>query len=195
MTMKINVRRTIVQVVLCVLSGCETTTGNDDNTDTGGGSCDGTAYLDENLERYVVCHPTTTDIWLRCPIGQNWNPKTSACEGEITQLTYLDAQDACPEGYGLPTNDDFSTILCNFSQTMISDCPADHYASCSECSICDLMFPTDTGQYLSADSIPIYDGEAYRIFVFDFNTGCVIEDADLGRISYQINVHCIKKDS
>ena len=195
--MRQGVKFVTVLLFLNNLAGCNSaddqdeTQNSDPNDDT---VCDGTGYFDKEVDAYVTCHPVTQKKWLKCALGQKWNPKKARCEDNASLMTYLEAQDACPKGYGLPTNDDMATVLCNLSDEMIPDCPSKHYDSCSECSICALLFPEDNGHYLSDDSELIFDGGAYSTWVFSFEMGCVTEDGDPGGNEPWYNVRCIEMD-
>ena len=175
-------------------SDTDSDTDTDTDTDSDSDSeCDGTTYFDAESGQWVACHPVTGLVWLRCPIGQVWSVSATACEGELSLLTFLEAEDACPVGFVWPSDDDMSTVLCNFSEEMIPECPEDHFDSCAECSICDLMFPGDTGYYPSSDAHQ--EGDAYIVRVFNFETGCSTEDVDIGGTTIPYNVRCVRSPS
>jgi len=131
---------------------------------------------DEASGQYLVEHPETGMRWVRCAIGQTWNTETCSCDGEPSLLTFADALSACPGGFVFPSDDDFATVLCNFSSDMIDECPAEHYDSCASCSLCDALFPGDTGYYPSSDYEWDADAGAGGVRGFDFALGCASAD-------------------
>jgi hypothetical protein len=140
-------------------------------------------YLDDETGQWVVDHPRTDAVWLRCPVGQEWNDESSRCDGAVTLLGFEEAKDACPQGFSWPGDDDFATVLCD--PVDISNCDT-QYGSCSDCARCRLMFEIDTGRYVSSSS----EGQTGGVTVYDFATGC----ADWGGNpeSTNINVRCVK---
>ena len=56
-----------------------------------------------------IKQPYTDLYWLRCPLGQTWNG--SACTGKTNQMDWTTAQSACPEGFRVPTRQEFMSLL------------------------------------------------------------------------------------
>jgi hypothetical protein len=108
----------------------------DGDTDTGSTSAeDGIAQPDSDL------------IWMRCPLGGLWDG--AACQWTCSWMTWPEALVACPDGWRLPTLQEFIDLL--------GDCDADVLAgnwgycnSCSQSPACASMFSPTTGLFWSA---------------------------------------------
>jgi hypothetical protein len=151
----------------------------------GGEYCD--AYLDENIGRYVVEHPSKGMRWMKCPLGQVWSSQKCACTGTATGMSFEEALEACPVGYGFPSSEDMSSVLAYIGLT--NACPEpEQYESCIESTICNHMFGDDTGVYPTSE----YEEkeEFFLTCAFDFANGCIYYDADQGNV---YNVRCIEE--
>ena len=154
--------------------------------------CDGSlagdyeAFEDAETGRWVVEHPSTGAVWLRCPVGETYDPDMERCEGAAGVFTYEQALDACPEGFEWPDNAAFAAVLCEHVD--ISSCAGEQYGACLDCPECRSMFGQDTGRYVSASSSVSGDGGV--ISVFDFATGCATADDPLE--DPVLNVRCRK---
>lgn len=165
------VRPVLTLVFAAALPSCDD--GGDSATCSVG---DGAVYHDETTGLYLVNHPETGRRWLRCPIGQEWSEDSCACEGETSLLYFAEAIGECPPGFVFPSDDDFATVLCNYSEAMIEECPAEHFDACAECSLCDLIFPEDVGYYPSSDYQFDVETGTGAVRGYDFGTGCSSED-------------------
>jgi len=134
---------------------------------------------DDALDVDYVVHPETGRRWLRCALGQTYDADRGACAGEATRFGFLAALEACPDGYAVPSNEDFATVLCNFRGQFDEVCPGNNrYDPCADCSICASMFPGDTGMYPSSSYDPFPGNESYYHFwSFWFDLGCMVDDA------------------
>jgi len=136
-------------------------------------ACDHIGYpvfQDEQTGEWVVKHPRNGRYWLRCDVGQKWDQKNKKCTGERVELVYTKAMNACPEGFMLPNNKDFATILCNYGHDVDDRIK---YDSCSECSICDRMFPDGKNIYYSSNTYWSDEVNDYIGFVFELWSGYV----------------------
>lgn len=138
--------------------------------------------FDENLNQWIVRHPETGAIWLRCDIGKEWNPDKQICVGDATPTTLQGSQAACPDGFTLPSNADFATILCNYSTSRPACLGYAGYDSCETCSTCNNMFPdigdkSYSASYFSSDFYWIEEVESYHCFNFELwgENSCVFE--------------------
>lgn len=155
--------------------------------------------FDKDLNAWIVYHPQTNAMWLRCDVGQTWNPEKKACEGDVARVMLLESMNACPDGFTLPSNADFATILCNFSSNQ-SFCNGNAgYDSCEDCSNCHLMFPdigneSYSASYYSSDFYWIEEIERYNCFNFELwgEASCVF-DYTLKGNDEEKSVKCIRE--
>jgi hypothetical protein len=132
----------------------------DGDTDTGStGAEDGIAQPDSDL------------VWMRCPLGGLWDG--AECQWTCSWMTWPEAIDACPDGWRLPTRQEFVDLLGN--------CDADvlggnwgYCDSCSESPACASMFSPTTGLFWAATEHDTDDA-----WVADW-----YDDAPLGTIYY-----------
>jgi hypothetical protein len=145
-------------------------------------------------QRYGTAHPETGLAWLRCPIGQTFDPDSCSCEGEPSLMNLNDAMEACPAGFVFPSDEDMVSVICNLHGWGTDGCPEDVYDSCGECSICDGMLGDDQGIYPSSDLEPYEDWgvEGWLVPFWNFGTGCHYSDWDDGVEHARFNVRCVK---
>jgi hypothetical protein len=127
-----------------------------------------------------VRQPGTGLYWLRCPVGQTWNG--SSCSGEGKEMSWSEAESACPSGYRLPTRQEFVDLLGGCDSDVLSG----KFGYCKRCESgnCRSMFPSDTRWYWS--SSPHGDSYAWNAF---FGNGSV----NRGGVGYDIsNVRCVR---
>jgi hypothetical protein len=135
-------------------------------------SCGGT-YFDEELGQWVVRHEVTGRRWLRCPVGQEWNPGACECEGLPNEGDFGWARTACPEGFFWPSDYDFTSVLCNLVHNDGEAACDDHYSPCEECSVCREMFGADRGWYASSNSdLDRINGHWGESSGYSFANGC-----------------------
>lgn len=155
--------------------------------------------FDENLREWIVYHPETNAMWLRCDVGQTWHPDKKVCEGDVAEVTLLESVDACPDGFTLPSNADFATILCNFSRNLPPCNGNSGYDSCENCTICHLMFPevgneSYSASYYSSDFYWIEETERYNCFNFDlWGEASCIYDYTVDGSREKKSVKCIRQ--
>ncbi|MCP4600963.1 MAG: DUF1566 domain-containing protein [Proteobacteria bacterium] len=116
--------------------------------------------------------------WRRCPMPQEWDG--ASCTGTIYgSYNYNSAMDACTTAgnYHLATLEEFKVILdpCSAAST------ADWYCEPCSDSLCDTLFPGETGYYASSTLRPGYTSYYYRA---NFSNGR-IEDKSTTSNSYR----------
>ena len=132
-----------------------------------------------STEFLEVKQPGTSLYWLRCPLGKRWKGK--ACSGERMSSYWTKAMRVCPDGYRLPTQQEFMALLggCHKQRR------AGDYFDCNTCAkskTCRSMFGKDMGRYWSSspwDDSSIWDAHFRLGIVFvhkkldDFSIRCV----------------------
>ncbi len=149
----------------------------------------------ENVE---VRQPNSNKFWLRCPIGQTWKEKECVrnmpesarqkywierdCNSpdEPVWMTWNTAQNACPDGYHLPSEDDYKSLFCGNKDI---NCP-----SCTANPVCaGGMFTFGTGRFWTSTE-GYFAGEAFN---GDFTRG----NAKTVPKNFCRPVLCIREDS
>jgi hypothetical protein len=114
--------------------------------------CTKGVQYDEDTGQYVILDESTGETWMRCRLGEEWDEEGCTCEGEPTQVLIADAPDACPDGFILPSNEDFASILCNSLGGHTRMCPNEQYEKCKNCEDCRNLFGSeDEGIFLTSD--------------------------------------------
>ena len=151
----------VIAGLLAAIAGCQ----NEDDT--------ARAFFDDETGQWVVAHPETGKLWLRCDIGQTWNRQSGRCTGERLEMIYSEALLACPDGFSMPSNADMASVLCN----LVDEGEYGHrkYDPCSECSTCDYMFPDEKGGYFSSTTytLQLEDSKKIASYEFEFWAGYV----------------------
>ncbi len=115
---------------------------------TGTPSCpDGTLVSGEACEPDMdILQPGTETVWLKCPLGRTFDGQV--CKGQSASMNFKDALSACPEGYRLPTLDEFVTLLGGCDDNVKKKNPG----MCSSCreGACYEMFRSDIDCYWSS---------------------------------------------
>jgi TolB-like protein len=127
-----------------------------------------------------VQQPGTKLLWLRCRHGKIWNG--TSCEGQTKKMRWEDAPKACPEGYRVPTVDEYKTLL--------GGCSGRESISCTSCSTspsCSSMFGSDAGVYWSSSSC---EGALFSAWFISFGDGS-IGRGDKYHADY--HVRCIRR--
>ncbi len=129
-----------------------------------------------------VKQPGTNLYWLRCPIGQRWTG--SSCKGKAREMNWHKAKNACPDGYWLPTRQEFVSLL--------GGCDADvkggKGGSCNKCAKsrkCRSMFGKDERHYWSSSSDA---ADSPYVWNVRFNSG----DVDCGDKDNDFGVRCVR---
>jgi hypothetical protein len=176
----------ILSSMLLAIPGCK--------VDEGSGNC--VTFQDDISGQWVVEHHETGLLWMRCPIGQEFDEDSCSCTGEMTMMNLNDAMEACPAGFFFPSDEDMVSVICNLHSWGTEGCPEDVYDSCGECSICNGMFGDDQGQYPSSDLEPTNDPEweGWMVSFWDFGIACHYWDWDDGSEYVWFNVRCVKDD-
>ncbi len=116
-------------------SGSDAGTYPDTDTDTGSV---------QECGETEVSQPGTDLCWFRCPMGRTWDG--SECTGDTARKNWNDAMATCPDGYSLPTRDQFMALLGNCDSYVTGG----SYGSCDSCSAsstCNGMFGSDEEVY------------------------------------------------
>ena len=157
---------------LCLLaSAC------DDGSGGAGAACDDAAAIEQS---------STALVWLRCPLGTCWDGEL--CQGEPLVWEWGGALEACPDGYRLPTRQEYVDLL--------GGC-AGGSAECDSCDMnptCAPMF-TSAGEYVcSADVDRAYhtstevDDDSDRVYVCSLDAG----EISMSEKTMQRPVRCLQ---
>lgn len=129
-------------------------------------------------------------VWMTCAVGQTFDASAGACTGEPAAIPCEETLTTCPEGFALPTKDNFQNALCGLIGSMDDVCATDRFMSCAKCDVCTALFGQDTGSY------PIREGYVrdgmYIGEVVHFETGCSDDD---GFPDTLCNVRCVKTEA
>ncbi len=90
-----------------------------------------------------IQQPGSTLRWSACPVGQT---KRDRCDGVPSQYSWDDAQKACPDGYRVPTLDEFK-ILLGCSAVLKDRCNA-----CRESASCSAVFGDANGYFWTSSA-------------------------------------------
>ncbi len=129
-------------------------------------------FQDESTGKWVVEHPNSKRLWLRCAVGESWNIQTNQCTGSEAEMGYAEALMACPDGFSLPSTDDMATILCNLVE-YTGDEFFRRYDSCAECSVCNRMFAGKEGGYYTSTTYEKENSDGLFSFIYNFYSGYV----------------------
>ncbi len=131
-----------------------------------------------------VLQPGESRLWLRCPIGQRWTGKS--CKGKIKWIKWFKADDACPEGYRLPTRLEFVTLLGDCDEKVREANSNQGFCNnCANSKPCRSMFGKDKHSYWSASSFTIGTLSAW---FGNFSNGNI----GITRKPGQLNVRCLR---
>lgn len=189
-------------------AGADTDADTDTDTDTdvdsgpaaecdpvADGDCceaDGTWTPDE------VPQPGTSRVWLRCPLGQTWQPETCTCTGLPLLMNWCEAMgepegttacsdsptgpDICDSlGYGLPTRQEFLDLLDNCPDEVTSGAIGS-CDSCADSTTCSAMFGS-AGEWYWSSSTGLNGAWWVR-----FSTGLISQYSK----DSELNVRCVQ---
>ncbi|MBW1811647.1 MAG: hypothetical protein JRJ87_25895 [Deltaproteobacteria bacterium] len=96
--------------------------------------------LKQKAEKEDVKQPGTNLYWMRCPLGQIWTG--SSCQGKANTITWEKAPKACPDGYRLPTRQEFMLLLGGCDSNLKKG-KTGYCSSCEKSGTCRSMFGKD----------------------------------------------------
>lgn len=103
-----------------------------------------TAPLEEEVKQ-----PNADLYWLRCVVGLDWDGyECSSLNSGAEQVTWNDAMEDCPEGYRLPTLEEYQSLMgdCepqyDSGEYTIGNCD-----SCENSSVCDKVFTPESSAW------------------------------------------------
>jgi hypothetical protein len=99
----------------------------------------------------TVNQPNSSNVWLRCPVGMTWD--RFECIGEPAKYLYDDALLACPDGFGLPAEENFQSLLAGCEKGYITN--KDVCELCVDSPDCIATFGADDEND---------DNEEYRVY-------------------------------
>ena len=142
------IRTKLLVNIVCIIAvfGCgeESGSGNRDNREV---------ILDSESGQHVVVHAESGTTWLACPVGVSWNDVEHRCEGDPALLSWVEAQEACPEGFTLPDRQDYEDVMCELIGGMTEICPNEQYYRCQDCEECIAIFPIFSGVYILSNPL------------------------------------------
>ena len=133
------------------------------------GSCD--VFLDCDPDEQESVQEGHDVTWLRCPLGQCWIDNN--CVGVPGRFSWDKAMDACPQGWRLPTREDFLDLLGECEEDASGD-GTETCGSCGEeCNALFGLYNDDHGYYWSSTE----DGEeAWSVYFNYGNAGFESKD-------------------
>jgi len=153
-------------------------------------------YSLKGKDRGIVVDPVTNLEWMRCSLGQTWNPQRDTCDGDASRYNWNDAM-LVPKvmneaggysGYNdwrVPTIDELRTLVFCSRRTPPIDpeggrCPSDSQRP----TIFLEMFPnTPTGDFWSASPVPRASGLAWGVRL---HTGAVLQGFDSANLRVRL---------
>jgi hypothetical protein len=129
-----------------------------------------------------IQQPGTSLYWMRCPVGKWWSG--TACEGTADVMNWFKAVKACPQGYRLPTRQEYLDLLGGCDDAVIKGKKLGSCRTCQKSPVCSLMFGKDSFWYWS-----IQQGTP-NAWGINFKKGRINDDIE-GNESY---VRCVRSD-
>lgn len=130
-----------------------------------------------------IQQPGTNLYWMRCPIGKWWSGTT--CEGTADVMNWFKAVKACPQGYRLPTRQEYLDLLGGCDDDAVKGNRLGKCRTCQKSPVCSLMFGQDSFWYWS-----IQQGTP-NAWGINFKKGRINDDIE-GHESY---VRCVRSDN
>jgi hypothetical protein len=174
---QIELRISTIALALYLFSACDTGTASDTTSDV----------AISRTETQV--NAIDGAVWMTCALGQTWNESNGTCAGEPSAVPCEKTADACPEGFNLPTKNNFKNAMCGLVGSEDTVCPNDRFMPCSGCDVCKELFGKDVGMYTVREGT-VHD-DMYVGDVVDFKTGCATDD---GYPDTLCNVRCVKSE-
>ncbi|HUT77102.1 MAG TPA: hypothetical protein VM285_05415 [Polyangia bacterium] len=124
--------------------------GDDSGTTDGGpdastdADSDGDSDGDGDTDNPECPSPQTSQeeaglSWRRCLAGECWDDEAGECAGDALEVTWDEAEDACPEPFRLPTHEELIGLLGDCVEN--ADTSTWICSTCFDSPFCDSAFP------------------------------------------------------